>query len=267
VAEVLSDAEFRELVQEVKDTLAKVRQVADTILHQGDWALQFLSRLGAIDQDDAKSIIKRLAQNIDAMWHACSKVMLVEPGVPWRLIDASIDWTKIGGRASLQAAEANASTLQGVVRWEGPAAYAYWLAVTPQNSALLAIKSISDEMSNSLRNVATGIFALWGALLTALVALLIELSAAATATATGVGAPVGVPAAGLSLAKMASTATLLSGLLGTYMYHMWSEYQDLLTQLNNNGSFPKRGHWPAPEGDMSDASVLDTDGSDWRIRL
>ena len=267
MAGVLSDAEFHELVQEVKDAVEKTRQVADTVLHQGDRALSFLSRLGAINKGDAESIIKELARHIDELWYVCSKFLVIEPGMPWRLYyDAAASWTKVGGGASALAAEANAGTLQAVNLWEGPAAYTYWLAITPQNSALLAIKSISDEITNSLTNIAIGIVALWAALLGALVVYLAELCVEATATATVVAAPVAVPAAGASTLKVIGTITVLTGAFGTYMYMLLSEYQDLLTQLNSNAAFPK-GHWPVPQADMSDASVTDGDSSDWRIRV
>jgi hypothetical protein len=117
-----------------------------------------------------------------------------------------------------------------------------------------------------LTKVGWGIVAMWAGVAIAIGSFVIELMAEGGAAATGVGAPPAAAAAGVSTAKVIGMVAAIIGAFLTYIGLLVDAMSTLRQKLNGNEPYPG-GSWPrSTTADLSDGSLTDGDGTDWRMK-
>lgn len=150
--------------------------------------------------------------------------------------------------------------MRTTIEWEGRAARAYQATVPPQVAGMNAIKDVAGQMRTSLNNLANALEGFWIAIGFAFAGFVAGAGAAIATACTVVGLPASIAvlltAAGTTVALVgAAVAAAVS-----YMNTIDTEQSAIRQKIRDLGS-----NWTMPNlGDMSDASVRDGDGSDWR---
>ncbi|MFI7546963.1 WXG100 family type VII secretion target [Actinoplanes sp. NPDC049599] len=157
----------------------------------------------------------------------------------WSTADAWSD--RVGAPVSGQVQSADAGLLDVDTTWDGDAAEAYRQTLPLQKAALEKVKSaLTDGIATALNDLARGILACWGGLVTALVTLIVGIVGALASTATIVGLPAGpVIAAGAGL--VAAGAIIVGA--ETLKAVASSADTTLRQKLADNSGFHE-GHWP-----------------------
>lgn len=157
----------------------------------------------------------------------------------WSTADAWSD--RVGAPVSSQVQSAEAGLLSVDDNWDGDAADAYRQTLPLQKAALEKVKSsLTDGIASALNDMARGILAFWGGLITALVALVGGIVGALASTATIVGLPAGPFIAGAA-ALVASGAMIVGA--ETLKAVSSSANTTLRQKLADNSGF-HNGHWP-----------------------
>lgn len=157
----------------------------------------------------------------------------------WSTADAWSD--SVGGPVSSQVQSAEGGLLSVDDNWDGDAADAYRQTLPLQKTALDKVKSsLTDGIASALNDMARGILAFWGGLITALVTLVGGIVGALASTATIVGLPAGPFIAGAA-ALVASGAMIIGA--ETLKAVSSSANTTLRQKLADNSGF-HNGHWP-----------------------
>jgi len=124
----------------------------------------------------------------------------------------------------------------------GRAARAYSATVPPQPQGLNSVKDVANQMRASLNSLANSIDAFWIAMGVALATFVVA------AVAGGLAAAIGIIG-----------ATIMA--LESHTNTIETEQNAIMQKIHDIGR-----EWTMPNvGDMSDASVTDGDGSDWKV--
>jgi len=157
----------------------------------------------------------------------------------WSTADAWSD--RVGSPVSSQVQSAEGGLLSVDDNWDGDAADAYRQTLPLQKAALDKVKSsLTDGIASALNDMARGILAFWGGLITALVTLVGGIIGALASTATIVGLPAGPFIAGAA-ALVASGAMIIGA--ETLKAVSSSANTTLRQKLADNSGF-HNGHWP-----------------------
>ena len=157
----------------------------------------------------------------------------------WATADAWSD--RVGAPVSSQVQSAEGGLLSVDDNWDGDAADAYRQTLPLQKAALEKVKSsLTDGIASALNDMARGILAFWGGLITALVTLVGGIVGALASTATIVGLPAGPFIAGAA-ALVASGAMIIGA--ETLKAVSSSANTTLRQKLADNSGF-HNGHWP-----------------------
>lgn len=168
--------------------------------------------------------------------------------------------THVGDALNEIAGTIGLDKMRTTIEWEGRAARAYQATVPPQPAGLNSIKDVAGQMRSSLNNLANALEGFWIAIGFALAGFVIGIVAAIAAACTVVGTPIAIGA----IATAAGAAVALIGAavvaVVSYMNTIDTEQSAIRQKIRDLGS-----SWTMPNlGDLSDASVRDGDGSDWR---
>jgi hypothetical protein len=248
----------------VRRILEDIRRTAEEIIRTcGVW----LGRLGPLAGPLRRDLVE-FAVRIDQVLTTVGD-MISHPGEPvllWRAGQAWID--QVSPQAGNLVGTLTAAYMQADDAWKGPAATAYLDTLPAQKDAAAALHEVTGRIGITLQETALTIGAFWMALLGAVVGLLAQLVGAAAAAATGVGAP---PAAVVALSAVARFLTMLAAMTVAAvaaLHEISSNQTAMVIALTDNAAFPgpPAGAWPlSTTGRMSDGSMSDGDGSDWRL--
>ncbi|QUH01353.1 hypothetical protein HUO13_11555 [Saccharopolyspora erythraea] len=228
-------------------------EVVDELL---SWVPDFLSYL----VEPIQRSMEALAQQLREFWDEINRSFEL-PGDSDRLREISDQWanavaTPIGDVAG----DITLSGLQANVRWEGPAAEAYKALVPKQEEGLNGIKDLAMQMRGSLNNLADAIDAYWLATLVALGVFVVGAVAAIATACTVVCTPMAIAA--IAGAAAVSIGLITTGVmaLNSYLDVIDTEQTTLRDKIRDLGD-----RWTRSAHDLSDGSVSDGDGSDWRV--
>jgi len=255
--------EFADVLRRIEETMRRaedeMRRLVDNVQDALDWVGPFASGV----RDVLAKMWELFRRFNEELWK-----FFAQPGVPWTLWSHGNDWSgePIGGRVSQLVAKATLDEIRVDDVWQGPAAEAYRNTLSRQKDALATLKASADLIDDVLTKVAIAIGGLWLTLLAGILSFALELIAEAGAAATVVGAPA---AAGGGLASVVKVLAWVSGTAAAFYAFFGNDAlmgaKDLHQQLHNSSAYPD-GHWPRSTADMSDGSLSDGDGTDWRLK-
>jgi hypothetical protein len=209
--------------------------------------------------------LDRTGAKIDELG-ALLRPLLEVPGAPWALYAAGEAWTaQVGAGVAALAGLATLDEVRADDHWQGVAADAYRNTLPRQRDALVAVKTATDELHDTLSEVGSGIIAFWAAVAVALGLLVLGLVSAIAAIA-GVATALASPA----LATGALAAAI--GFIGSANLALIDHLATLLAatvtleqRLAGDEPFPG-GSWPRSTADLSDGALRDGDDTDWHVR-
>lgn len=251
------------VLTEIEEVLSSSRRMIDEFLGA---AGTVLDQLPAIIAGGAFAALQQLQELRDQVIVRIAE-LLAQAGSPAALRAAGAVWTgAVGGRVSALASAATLDASMLDDHWQGRAADAYAKMLPRQQAALTAIKAGTDQVQKVLDQMAAAITAFWNDILVAAIALGASLAALLAASIPVVTLP-----ATITLAVLALAAFL------TAVGSAWSAFSDLsdaasaqsveLQQgLTSNAAF-EAGAWPRSTSELSDAALLDGDGTDYRLRV
>jgi hypothetical protein len=252
------DAAFEEAIRTVEDGIKKLRKAWDEIVDNVNFALKFLP--GYLEGQIRKAMGDLTAEYDGAdNWLAD---LLLERGSAGALRAAASSWNSdVATVAGTHVRQLSFGQLPSNGSWSGPAQIAYRSVVDLQTKVLGETRQLIDDLGSTLNDLADALKVFWCAIAVAVGALVMAMVAAGVATGTGVGIPAAIATAlGAVVAfwSAVGTATVL--------------YQNVLDA--NKGKLGRIAAangadtgWPKATADLSDASVLDGDDSDWTPNL
>lgn len=206
--------------------------------------------------------MEQLRQKMQEFWDRVNQ-LFEQPGNSERLREAGARWAEdIGNVLGDLAATISLDKLRTNIEWTGRAAEAYRATVPAQGEALTGLKDLAIEMRTSLDSLAESIDNFWLAIKVAFVAFLVAIVGAIVAAATVVGIPAAIAAI------LAAVATCLGLIIATivaldsHLDTIQNQQTAIRQGIHDIGSEWSRSNIAA----LSDASVADGDGSDWRPR-
>jgi hypothetical protein len=257
MGEVLSQAEFQDILKRVQDAMneipKKFKELVDNINSALGWLPGFV-------WDKIKAALDAVGNFIGKVLTEIGKI-ITEPGVPWTLWNHGTTWTEqVGAKASNWQDQFHVGSMKTDDEWKGSSADAYKNLLPLQQKALGAVKAASDEVDDVLTKMAIAIGVAWLAIVSAIVSFVIELTGETAAAATGVGAPPAAAAAGVSAAKVWGIVAAALAVLEAFVAgNLLPAIKDLNQRINNSEGFPG-GHWPQLTTDISDSSMKQNKG-------
>ncbi|MGH3915187.1 MAG: hypothetical protein ACRDTC_17545, partial [Pseudonocardiaceae bacterium] len=201
-----------------------------------------------------------LSQEVQRFWNELKKIF-EQPGNPDQLRQVGITWSdsvgdalgEIAGNIGLQNHQTN-------IQWTGSAAEVYKALVPAQVDALNGLKALAEKMRTSLDDLAESIEDFWLTMkvaLTVFVAVIIGALASAFAVTTIPGAIAVIIAA--CTAVIVVIGQMINALDG-HMDVIRDQQTAVVQGIQDVGT-----RWEASNiAGISDASMTDGDGSDWR---
>ncbi|MEJ2859009.1 MULTISPECIES: hypothetical protein [unclassified Saccharothrix] len=150
--------------------------------------------------------------------------------------------------------------LRTTVEWEGSAARAYLITVPPQAAGLTAVKDIANQLRASLNSLANSIDVFWTSIALALAGLVVGAVAAIATACTVVGIPAAIAALATAVAASLAVVSATVLALESHFNTIETEQTAIRQKVRDLGTT-----WSMPDtARLTDASVVDGDGSDWR---
>jgi hypothetical protein len=192
--------------------------------------------------DKVEEGMRWLNQKIVEFWERVNQ-LFEQPGDSDRLRQVGTGWVEqVGNKLGDIAGTITLDKMRTNVEWEGRAARAYSATVPPQSQGLNSVKDVANQMRASLNSLANSIDAFWIAMGVALATFVVA------AVAGGLAAAIGIIG-----------ATIMA--LESHTNTIETEQNAIMQKIHDIGR-----EWTMPNvGDMSDASVTDGDGSDWKV--
>jgi hypothetical protein len=260
---VARDLDVRTVVQDVRSGLDEAAACVDAVAGGVDTALRHLPQGAAVDgaRTGVEDLRRRFAAIVDEL-----REVVARGGDPAALRRAGAAWAiRVGGTASGIAALSTPAIARVDDHWTGVAADAYRSSLPAQHAALLAVKTTGDEIDAALTDMANALTTFWAEISVALANLVAALFAAAVSATTAVGAPTAVGFALAALGIFAAAAKSTISALTAVATNAAARAAQLERRLSNDAAFP-HGGWPRSTTDLTDASVLDGDDTDWHVR-
>ncbi|MCA1674551.1 MAG: hypothetical protein LC799_20970 [Actinobacteria bacterium] len=239
----------REIEQKIQEFFDKVNEVIS-------WVPGIFSHL----IEPIVQGMEQLAQKMQEFWDRVNQ-LFEQPGNSDRLREAGVQWAEgIGNVLGDIAGTVSLDKLRTNIEWTGSAAEAYRATVPAQGEALTGLKDLAIEMRSSLDSLAESIDNFWLAMKIVFVTFVVAIVGAVVAAATVVGIPaaIGVVLAAVAACVGLITATIVA--LDSHIDTVQNQQTAIQQQVRDVGTEWSRSNVAA----MSDASVTDGDGSDWR---
>ncbi|MGH4019494.1 MAG: hypothetical protein ACRDT0_09715 [Pseudonocardiaceae bacterium] len=234
----------------------KIREFFDKVNEVISWVPGIFSHL----IEPIVQGMEQLGQKMQEFWDRVNQ-LFEQPGNSDRLRDVGVQWAdSIGNVLGDIAGTISLDKLRTNIEWTGSAAEAYRATVPAQGEALTGLKDLAIEMRTSLDSLAESIDNFWLAMKIAFVGFVVAIVAAIVAAATVVGIPAAI---GAVLAAVAACVGLIAATIVALDSHI-DTIQNQQTTIQQ-GIRDVGDEWSQTNvGAMSDASVTDGDGSDWR---
>jgi hypothetical protein len=257
-------AQFDDVLGRLEDGLRELARVARQIIVNCKDLLRWLGPLAA----QVEQMLARFGELMRRIFSELGKFM-TRPGHPAVLWTDGDRWiTEVGIHAGNRVGTLTPDFMHSDDRWKGSAADAYLRALPPQKLALEKVQAVSNQLGDSLHEIAVAVGTFWVAVAAAVTSFLAELLGASGVTATGVGVAVGVAAAVASALKFTTAFATLAGGLTAFLGISLRAQTQLDRELADNAPFagPPAGHWPASTStDLNDGSMSDGNDSDWHL--
>jgi uncharacterized protein YukE len=249
-----ADSVIQQTTQKLDEIQQKVQQLFDKVNGLLNWVPSFLSAVVDTIQDALNTLNQKLRQ----FW-AQVEEFVREPGSPAALKSAAQDWeNNVSQVIGNITGTLTTDRLQAENDWHGQAANAYKSTIPNQNTALTALKDVTDQINTSLDNLSNAVIAFWVAVGAALLTFIVTLVGAIAACCTVVGTPAGIAAVIGVVAVVLGLITTAVLALNSYLDSATAEQTALNQKLTDNSTFPG-GKWPVSTSDMSD------DHGDWQV--
>lgn len=249
------------LVQEAHQQTRKIDQETRAFFEQVNRVMSWVPAPLEYLVDPILRNLALLDKKLREFWDRVNQLW-DQPGDSDRLKRVGDQWvSQVGDALGDVAGTIGLDKLRTTIEWEGRAARAYQATVPPQAAGLDAIKDLAGQMRTSLNSLANSIDMFWIAMGLAFVTFAVAIAGAVVAAFTVVGIPAAIVvlltalAAGFGL--IAATIVALESHVNTVEV----EQAAIREKLRDLGST-----WTMPNtADLADASVMDGDGSDWRL--
>ncbi|MGW5648703.1 hypothetical protein ACWEV3_26750 [Saccharopolyspora sp. NPDC003752] len=238
-----------DLNEKIQDFFNKVNDLMS-------WVPDFLSYL----IEPIKQGMQALAQKVQEFWDRITQ-LFEQPGDSDKLRETSDKWaTEVGDKTGEIAGDINLQKLKANVEWTGKAAEAYKALVPAQGDGLSSVKLMAMQIRSSLNSLANALDAFWLAIGVALGVFVVGAVGAIAAACTVVGIPAAIgaiaTAAGVSIG-LVTTAIISMNSFTTTIETEQTAIKQKITDLGDK--------WSRSDQDLSDGSVSDGDGSDWKV--
>ena len=254
------DTVFEEAFKKFGDMFEKLKDAWDGICSGIEWVLDQWWIPGFI-KDPVRAGYNELKPKVHDALDKCAKFYQT-PGDPSGIRTTAESWTtQLGTAANDQAGVLVREQLDTDDSWSGTAADRYFQATISQNKALVGMKTLTDNVHNTLNEIADAISTFWVSFGTAIATYVIAAGIAVAACCTGVGAAAGIPAFIIATGAFITASITFANNFNNTL----EDKKSKLDQLVPTGApFGGGGSWPQAASDqMADAGVTDGDGSDW----
>jgi uncharacterized protein YukE len=254
------DPVFEEAFKKFGDMFEKLKGAWDGICGGIEWVLDQWWIPGFI-KDPVRAGYNELKPKVSEALDRCAKFYQT-PGDPAGIRTVAENWTNQVGKATNdQAGILVKEQLDTNDSWSGTAADRYVEATIAQNKALVGTKTLTDNLHNTLNEIADAISTFWVSFGTAIATYVIAAGIAVAACCTGVGAAAGIPAFIIATGAFITASITFANNFNNTL----EDKKSKLDQLVPTGApFGGGGTWPASASDrMADATTGDGDGSDW----
>jgi uncharacterized protein YukE len=254
------DSVYEEMLSKVRELIEKLRKVWADMVNGVNHVLDSMPGfLGAAIKQASDWCAEKVVEVFTVITD-----LLAKEGSASALRTVAESWNEqVGHRASTQAGLLVKEQLDTDNDWTGPAADRYSEAVTSQNRALAQIKAITENLQNTLNEIASAMTSFWSAVGVAVGGYMILMAACIGGIASGVGTIPGLAGVtGFSVALLTTLNTCSHNFANTL-----EEKKTKIDQMSTMDSQFTNGTWPSAVTDqMSDASVKDGDKSDWTVK-
>lgn len=205
--------------------------------------------------------LQKIDQKLRELWDKLDRFLISEHGEPGTLKNAGEAWvSKIGNPTYDVAGDIALPKLRTNLEWDGRAAEAYKAIVPAQADGLKGIKSLAEQLRNSLTKLADAIENFWTSVLLALGAFIVSIGLAAIEAAGIITLPGAIPTilagAGAALALITVAVTQTMSMVDT----IEGEQTAITQKIHDLGN-----EWTQSSVDLGDATESDGDPSNWQV--
>lgn len=253
----MQDTVFEEAFKRVGELVEKLKGAWDDIT---DGVNTVLGWLPGFLEGPIKSAFNKCAAKVSEVLDQVA-TFYQNPGSASAIRTAADGWNQqVGAKASTQAGLLVKEQLDTDNEWTGDAADRYGEAVTAQNKALTQVKTVTENLQNTLNEIASAVRTFWVQIGIAFASYIALMVGCIVGVCTVVGAvPSLLAALGFSVTFIGTSITFANNFANA----LDEKKGKLEQQSTMDGQFAN-GEWPPSASDkMADASVNDGDKSDW----
>jgi uncharacterized protein YukE len=253
----MQDTVFEEAFKKVGDLIEQLKNAWSDITSNVN---SVLSWLPGFLEGPIRSAFNKCSDKVTEVLQQMA-TFYQNPGSASAIRTAGDGWNEqVGARASTQAGLLVKEQLETDNEWTGDAYDRYAEAVTAQNKALAQVKTITENLQNTLNEIASAVRTFWVSLGIAFVTYIGAAIVCIAGVCTAVAA---APALIAFFAASLAFLTAAVGFANTFSNTLDEKKAKLEQQSTMDGPF-SGGNWPPSASDkMSDGSVKDGDKSDW----
>lgn len=253
----MADTTVAEINGKVKEVEKKIQEFFDKVNDSLSWVPSALEWVIEAVEDALKVFNEKLQE----FWAEIRKFFEWMGDVPSLRIKADLWETKVSQPLGDVAGDIALNKLRAPIEWEGRAAEAYKGVVPSQADGLNGLKTLARQVQSSLDSLAGALTAFYVAIAVALATFIIGLVGAIAACATVVGTPIGAGEIAGVVGVVVGLITAATTAIVAFANSLTTEQTSLTQKIHDVGNT-----WPKSAlDDLSDGSVSDGDGSDWRV--
>ncbi|TDC87333.1 hypothetical protein E1161_25915 [Saccharopolyspora aridisoli] len=253
----MADTTVADINAKAKEVGRKIQEFFDQLNDTLSWVPSALEWVIKAVEDGLKVFEERLQE----FWKELNKFFAWMGSVPALRMKADMWERSVSQPLGETAGDIALHRLRAPIEWQGRAAEAYKAVVPSQADGLTALKTLARQVQSSLDSLANALTAFYVAIAAALAAFIVGLTGAIAACCTGVGAPLGVAEIAGVVSVVIGLITAASAAVVAFANSLATDQNSLTQKILDVGNT-----WPKSVlGDLSDGSVSDGDGSDWRV--
>jgi uncharacterized protein YukE len=251
VTDPVADAAQEAAVAAVVVAITKAREIWDDFVAAVDHAVSTWPALREVVMGPFATLTAKVSEALGVLGR-----LVTERGDATAVRQVASDWTNlVGHRTSVQAGLLDRGQLPSQGQWTGAAADKYLTVVLNQRQALIAVKTITDNLQTTLNEVADEIRAFW-IYLAAETAAWLAIMVTCVFTAAIGGTPAALVASAAYVGVVLKQCVDFDNALARLR-------QKIEQQSTVNDAFAGENWPPVQSEHLSDASVNDGDASAW----
>lgn len=253
----MADTTVAEINSKVKEIEQKIQEFFNQVNDSLSWVPSALDWVIKAVEDAMKVFNEKLQK----FWAEIRKFFEWMGNVPSLRAKADQWENKVAQPLGEVAGDIALNKLRAPIEWEGRAAEAYKGVVPAQADGLSGLKMLARQVQSSLDSLANALTAFYVALAVALATFIVGLVGAVAACSSVVGTPIGAAEIAGVVGVVLSLITAATAAVVAFANSLATEQTSLTQKIHDVGNT-----WPKSAlGDLSDGSVSDGDGSDWRV--